>query len=199
MIGTEAAALAIGWAGLAGADLQLGYVVKDIEAAMTTWTRDLRVGPFLHIDAMGPLEALHDGQPAPVVMSCAFSYVGNVQIELIEQRNEVPSLYREFLDDGREGFQHVGVLVDDCDAAEASLRAAGGRERLRIAFGPGSRDAVYVDLPAPLGMTIELIEASPARRQRNAYMRDLAMRWDGKNPVIRFASMGDIFAAAGVR
>ena len=40
-------------------------------------------------------------------MSIALANSGDLQIELIEQRNDAPSMYKEFLDAGNEGLQHV--------------------------------------------------------------------------------------------
>jgi len=39
-------------------------------------------------------------------MSIAMANSGAMQIELIQQRNDVPSMYRDFLAAGHEGLQH---------------------------------------------------------------------------------------------
>lgn len=196
MLAAVAQGLAFDTPGLSGCDMQLGFVVRDLPEAVDAWTREFGVGPFFVIDEIGRLQATHDGNPAPVVMACAFSYLGDVQIELIFQTNEAPSPYRDFLAENREGLQHIGCLTDAYDAADAGLRGAGCVERFRIAFGPGSRDAIYFDTPKFFGPMIELIEASPLRRRRNAFMKSLSANWRGENPVRRYASMAALTEAA---
>ena len=50
----------------------------------------------------------YKGQPSPVDISLALANSGTLQIELIQQRNDAPSLYLDFLQAGHEGLQHLG-------------------------------------------------------------------------------------------
>src|SRR4051812_21682473 len=95
-------------AAVLGNTVQWGYVVRDLEAAMRHWTEVLRVGPFIAIGDFGKVQARHRGEPTDVKLVCAFSYLGDIQIELIQQLNDAPSPYMEFLAAGREGLQHHG-------------------------------------------------------------------------------------------
>jgi len=47
------------------------------------------------------------GKPSPVDVSIALANSGALQIELIQQRNDAPSMYRDFLNAGHEGLQHL--------------------------------------------------------------------------------------------
>ena len=49
-------------------------------------------------------------------MSVALANSGDLQIELIQQRNDAPSMYKEFLDSGREGLQHMSYWTRDYQA-----------------------------------------------------------------------------------
>ena len=53
-------------------------------------------------------------------------------MELIQTRNDAPSMYRDFLQAGHTGLQHVAYWTEDYDADLARLEAAGlqaGHER----------------------------------------------------------------------
>ena len=70
-------------------------------------------------------------------VSIALANSGSLQIELIEQRNGAPSLYRDFLAAGREGLQHVAGWTADFDAllASAAERGHGVGQSGRIGEG----------------------------------------------------------------
>ena len=95
---------------------QNGYVVRDIEAAMKHWIEVLQVGPWFYIERVQTDWFRHRGQDSAVEMSIALANAGDLQIELIQQRNDGPSMYKEFLDSGREGLQHVAFWSTDYQA-----------------------------------------------------------------------------------
>ena len=55
----------------------------------------------------------------------ALANSGPLQIELIQTRNDVPSMYRDFLQAGHTGLQHVAYWTEDFDADLARLHGAG--------------------------------------------------------------------------
>lgn len=105
---------------------QIGVVVRDIDAAMRYWSELTGVGPFV---VFRNVELEDDyryrGKPAkPPVVDLALGYSGEIQFELIQQLNDAPSGFREFIDAGMEGMQHVSPQFsspEDYDAAYAKL------------------------------------------------------------------------------
>ena len=95
---------------------QMGYVVRDIEAAMRHWIEACGVGPWFYVDRL-PLTAFtyrgarHDG----IHLSIALANSGDVQVELIQQRCDTPSMYGEFLSAGHEGLQHWSSWPENYD------------------------------------------------------------------------------------
>lgn len=110
-------------AALPGHIRQAGYIVRDIDAAIAGWLR-LGVGPWFTMRDL-PQTLLHRGEPTEVVLHLAMAYSGSLQIELIQQVNDTPSAYREFLDSGREGFHHFSWWPTDIDEARSAAAAAG--------------------------------------------------------------------------
>ena len=81
-----------------GAVCQNGYVVRDIRAAMDHWVNVMGVGPWYYIDKVKTDYFRHRGQDSAMEMSVALANSGDLQIELIQQRNDAPSMYKEFLE-----------------------------------------------------------------------------------------------------
>ena len=98
---------------------QNGYVVRDIEKAMTHWVEVMGVGPWYYIDRVQTDWFRHRGVDSAVEMSIALANSGDLQIELIQQRNDAPSMYKEFLEAGYEGLQHLAFWSKNYQALYA--------------------------------------------------------------------------------
>ena len=92
---------------LFGKVCQNGYVVRDIASAMKFWTEVLRIGPFFYVPAVKIDWYRYRGEDSPLEMSVALANSGDLQIELIQQRNDAPSMYLDFLREHGEGLQHM--------------------------------------------------------------------------------------------
>ena len=85
---------------------QVGIVVRDIEKAMRHWVEVCGVGPWFYAEQLPLDEFRYKGRIYDLKVSIALANSGDVQLELIQQRNDVPSLYYDFLAAGHEGMQH---------------------------------------------------------------------------------------------
>ena len=164
-----------------GAIMQNGYAVNDWQAAAQHWVDQLGVGPFFvmrHIDFEW---CEYRSQRVEIDMSVAIAYSGNQQIELVQQHNDAPSIYRDFLRDNPPGLQHVGALVADLRQA---LQVNSLAERIvqQGVTRAGARFA-YVDTVAHNGTMLELIERSPAMDKAFGHMHAAARDWDGSDPI----------------
>lgn len=172
---------------LFGAIRQNGYVVRDIQAAMAHWIEVLKVGPWFYIERVQTDYFRHRGQDSPVEMSIALANSGDLQIELIQQRNEAPSLYKEFLDAGHEGLQHVAYwstnyqsLYDQALQQGYTVGHEGqiGGERGRFAyFDTGASPGAHP------GTVIEISDISGNKGRFFDHVRDCARDWDGTRPI----------------
>ena len=104
---------------------QNGYVVRDLAAALRHWTTVLGVGPFFYFEHVKIDDFRYRGQPSSPALSIALANSGALQIELIQQHNDAPSMYRDFLQAGREGLQHVAYWTETMDADLERLAALG--------------------------------------------------------------------------
>ena len=169
-----------------GAVRQNGYVVRDIERAMDHWTRTLGVGPFFFIEEVPVRNFRYRGAPSDLRMSVALANSGPLQIELIQQRNRAPSMYLDFLADGKEGLQHLAFWAEDFDAVLEKAARLGFREGHSGEIGRDGRFA-YFDSPDRPGSVIELSEVSGPKGKFFAAVREAAETWDGSTPIRRIA------------
>ena len=102
---------------------QIAVVVRDIEAALETYTRTLGWGPWSVFDYKPPL--LHDtrvkGEPVEYRMIGAEASVDGLGFELIQPVSG-PSIYQEFLDAHGEGVQHIACMKHDVHDSELVRR-----------------------------------------------------------------------------
>ncbi len=166
---------------------QNGYVVRDIEAAMVHWTKIMGVGPFFYFERV-PIENFrYRGEPSALEVSIALGNSGPLQIELIQQRNDAPSMYRDFLEAGHEGLQHVAYWTDEMDATLERVQAAGYAIGQSGEIGSNGRFA-YLLTEAHPGTVVEVSEVSGPKGQFFEHIAKTADDWDGSNPVHRLNS-----------
>lgn len=161
---------------------QNGYVVRDIEAALEHWTGTLGVGPFYYFERAPVSDFRYRGEPSPLEVSIALANSGALQIELIQQRNDAPSMYRDFLGAGREGLQHVAYWTQQFDADLERVRGSGIDVGQSGTVGESGR-FVYFDTEFHPGTVIELSEISGAKGRFFEHLAELARSWDGSDPV----------------
>jgi hypothetical protein len=169
--------------------IQIAYVMPDLRAAMTEWTAKLRLGPWFLFSPFKPLTQSYRGGPTDLSTSLAMAYSGHMQYELIEQHNDVPSVYRETVEKRGYGFHHWGVSAHDFDKSLAGLKEAGYELAFYAEPDRGIRVA-YMDTTADLPGFIELIETGEAVEGLFTMMYQAALGWDGKDPVRVLAPPG---------
>ena len=170
---------------LFGSLRQMGYVVRDLEAAMQHWVRVCGVGPWFVTDKLVVTKFSYNGQRYDDVhLAIALANSGDVQLELIEQKCGTPTMYQEFLAKHPEGgLQHWSSWPEDYDAIYERALANGytvGQE------GDAPRGRfVYFRQEGHPGTIIEMAHATPTRMRIFDAVRAAAMGWDGRDPIRR--------------
>ena len=161
--------------------MQLAFVPRDIDAALRHWTKVIGVGPFFHFPHIGYTSASYRGAPSHIDFSLYIGYWGDLQIELIQQHCDSPSIYTSWLRDGREGLHHVCIVVDDAAHAREVCATAGATVEQEL-FLEGM-EAFYVDTGGGPGTMVEILRPSPDFLGLCDMMRDAARDWDGSDPI----------------
>ena len=90
--------------------IQIAYTVADIQAAMRQYSELLRVGPWFLVGPFVPPKGIYRGATTTMRISLGLAFAGETMIELIEQHDELPSVFRETLKlRGAHGFHHWAV------------------------------------------------------------------------------------------
>lgn len=161
-----------------GSIIQYAYTVADMDAATARYTSTFGAGPWFLQGPFVPEKARYRGEPSTASLTLALTFAGRVQIELIQQHDEHPSVYRETIERQGYGFHHWGVATKDFDRDAERFSSLG----YALAFAderPGGRRIAYFDTTRDLPGMVELIETTPASEQRLLTMYEASRDWDG--------------------
>lgn len=169
---------------------QLGYVVEDIEAAMEFWTQTLGVGPFYYAERVPIEDYMYRGESYEPHNSVALANSGAVQVELIQVRNDVPSMYRDFLKAGNFGLQHVAYWTSTFDADLQRAKEKGLDPVMGGQVGANGR-FVYFDTEFHPGAVVELSEVQGPKGKLFDAIRKASVDWNGSDPVRPFPNLSN--------
>jgi len=145
---------------------QVGYVVRDLDAAVRAYADRLGIGGWILYTYGAPMlkDMTYRGRPQPYRMRLAIARCGDLQLELI-QSLEGPNIYEEFLSRHGEGVHHFGIFVPDlAEGVRAMERQgytmiqSGGRHGK---LGDGG--FAYFETEGLFGTTLELIQPPKER------------------------------------
>lgn len=171
---------------------QLAMVVRDVDQAMQQWA-EVGVGPFVVLRHFHPQHYFYKGQSmtGPVLTLC-FAQSGPLQIELIQQHDDTPSAYLDFLAAGREGCQHVCAWFSDPAAYDAKRTAllAQGYTLVHEGESPAPRSRfAYFSTNLPGALMFEISEATiPEYMPLWQLLEDSARQWDGRQLILELPS-----------
>lgn len=170
---------------------QAGYVVDDIEAAMDYWSRTLGIGPWFYNERVPIRNYTYRGESYEVHNSVALANSGPLQMELIQTRNDAPSMYRDFRRAGHTGLQHVAYWTQQYDDDLARLTAQGFKPAMSGEVGERGR-FVYFDTEYHPGTVIELSEVAGPKGKLFDLIRAASEGWDGSDPVRPFPDLSTL-------
>jgi hypothetical protein len=115
-------------------------------------------------------------------VSLAFANSGDLQIEVIQQEDDTPSIFTEFLASRGEGFHQLAYWAEDFDATMQAINAAGWPVVWSGGEGFGVRFA-YVEPPNRPATIVEISELTDGQAASAKFIRDTAANWDGSDPI----------------
>ncbi len=140
---------------------QLGYVFKDLEKQAKIMEQIY--GMKFTLSEAPNQKYIFRGEEVETHLITGFARTLNTQIELIQWVSG-DCLYKEFLEEGREGLHHIGVYVDDLNHYIQTFKDKGiGILQSGIM---GSLNLAYMDTLESFGILIELFEILKRRRKK---------------------------------
>lgn len=162
-----------------GPVMQIAFVPEDFDAAIRHWTQTMGVGPFFLIENIQLGEMRYLGEPSDCLFSIAIAYWGDMQVELIRQENDAPSIYR-----GQEGgaLHHTCVLTDDIQKARRIAEQSGARILVEGNVAPDGA-VLYVDTGGGPGSIVEILQMASGSDGLFAMIKAASVDWDGSDPL----------------
>jgi methylmalonyl-CoA/ethylmalonyl-CoA epimerase len=140
--------------------VQIGIVVRDLDATLRRYVDEYGIGPWQIYEFNGEnAPDLHEyNEPVDRTWRLAVTMVGKVMWELIEPLDD-KSIYARFLAEKGEGVHHIAVAAsrfDDLVEAQArrgnKLPLSGTFSGTKVAYLPTDRD---------LGVVLEIFSGDP--------------------------------------
>ena len=167
---------------------QYAYFVEDLEKSAEHWARSVDAGPFF-VGAHHKADTFsYRGQPIEADVTYAFGYAGDCQIQLIQQHDDLPSIYRDMYPNGTYGFHHVASFVKDYVGERDRLIAQG--HVMACELTANEITACYFDTRATQGCFTELHSYSDRIAATFDRWHQAHLEWDGKGSAIRSHKSG---------
>jgi hypothetical protein len=167
-----------------GGVVQVAYIVRDIEQSMKDFTSRLNVGPWFVAGPLIVTDGHYRGQPTSLELTLAIGFAGHMMVELIQQHNDVPSVYKEIVSKRGYGFHHFAIASPDFERDVERYKSM-GYEVAFSAHSPRGTRVAYMDTTNDLGGMLEIGKFRPESEALFAKWYEASMDWDGSNPVRR--------------
>lgn len=164
-----------------GSIVQYAYTVPDIGPAMTLYTDSFNVGPWFVRGPFVPRKARYRGGPTTLELTLARAFTGDSMIELVQQHDDAPSVYREVVQRRGYGFHHWAIGSVDSERDVNRWRER-GYEIAFEDFTPSGARIVYVDTTRDLAGMVEIIEMTAEMQAAYRRYHAAAVDWDGSRP-----------------
>ena len=149
---------------LAASPIQIAWVTPDLGISETALTGLLGAPKWVRIPDVhfAPDACRLRGKPADFVASISLSYLGDMQLELI-QPVRGDNIYSEFLRDHGPGLHHICMQAEAPEDFEAALADAAnhGAEVVQQGMMPGGVQFAYLSAPQAGAPFVEIAYLSP--------------------------------------
>ncbi|OJZ74198.1 lactoylglutathione lyase [Mycobacterium paraffinicum] len=153
---------------------QIAWVTTDLDATETALTGLLGVRKWVRIPEVhfAPESCSYLGEPADFVASISLSYLGDMQLELI-QPVRGKNIYSDFLRDSGQGLHHICMEAESPEQFDAALAEAGafGASVVQQGVMPGGIQFAYVSAPQAAVPFVEIAYITPEMRAFYDYIK----------------------------
>ncbi len=165
---------------LYGPIMQMGFVVDNFEDPIKHWTEKLSVGPFFILEHLDLKDFHYRGNKSDIDFSVAISFSGDMQIELIKQHCDTPSIYNEFSEIKRGDLHHICRLTPDINNDIKILENHGYKNIQGGETEDGGIKFAYLDAQENYGSMLELAELAEENLALTEAMKNASKNWDKK-------------------
>jgi len=142
---------------------QLSFIYKDIKKQAKIMENLYGIPKFAQMENITHQDATYRGKEVSIIVDYAFSRIFDVQIEL-QQWKSGDCLFKEFIDQGKEGLHSIGVYVDELEAYIDELKKK-GIDVLQTGQ-VGKQKFVYLDTEKTFGVLLEISTTIKRRKKK---------------------------------
>ncbi|TFG15894.1 MAG: hypothetical protein EU535_00630 [Promethearchaeota archaeon] len=142
---------------------QLSYVYKDIKKQAKIMEELYSIPTFAQMDNISIIDATYHDKEVKPVLDYAISRLFNVQIEL-QQWKSGECIFKEFIDQGKEGLHSIGVYVEDLEVYIEEFNKRG--IKVLQTGQTGKQKFVYLDTEKTFGILLEISTTVKRRKKK---------------------------------
>lgn len=164
--------------------MQICWVVPDLEKAMAKWARQAGVGPFFYFDNVVYEDAVYRGKPwKPVKFIAGMAQAGEMQIELVQQIEDGPSMFQELARPDEARLHHMSTYTENYQQDLEHYLSQG----VEVVFSGRMKGTpvCWLDTVDTLGFMTELMTVNPLKQKVFDMFRQAAAAWDGGDYIRR--------------
>ncbi len=159
---------------------QLGFVVDDLVDAALRWATVFGVGPF-HVLPRRTSPCWVGDTATEIELQVGVAQAGPVQIELIRQHDDTPSIFRDHATGTGGAFHQLCTVTGDYDAKVAHYVERG--YEVATELRSTSQRVAFIDTFADFGFYTEVLDPAPGFLDQVAAVARTCADWDGTDPV----------------
>jgi len=161
---------------------QISFVTRHFEKTIKEWARITGAGPFFCGD-FALENYYYRGKTSSCRTTVGLGFLGDMQIQIVTQNDNNPSIYKEILDRNPHGdaFHHILALTDDIDGDLERYKKLGVELASYVEI-KGMRVAFF-DTIGQLGFMMEYFQRTQFHDQWFRQIHQAHLNWDGKDPI----------------
>lgn len=160
--------------------LQRAWVVADLHCGIEDFSARLRAGPWFIQERFTPANALYRGIPVDLVISIAFTFLGETMVELVQQHSAQASPFSGART--QDQLHHIGIATSRFDAVRDDYIRRG----YVPVFSAEPSGRLVMMQPPKGSLIVELLEWSAERHALFEGIRRATVDWDGSRPIRSF-------------
>lgn len=175
-----------------GSIFQTAFTARNLETAVAHFIDTLKIGPWFCTDDFPQPRIEYRGIATPGLKTAiAWAYSGDMQYEIIEQRDPGPSVFRDTYETTGYGFHHLAYFTENYDEERKRFVDKGAEIAFEVHTGPelGNKRVFYADTRNAIGAMTEVGEYSDTIGSLFARMHVASRGWNGHNPIRPLADL----------
>tara|TARA_B100000424_G_C22738986_1_gene400110 strand:+ start:180 stop:716 length:537 start_codon:yes stop_codon:yes gene_type:complete len=167
---------------------QVGIVVEDFNDPINHWTNNLNVGPFVILEHLDLKDVYYDANDTNIDFSVALAYSGDLQIELIKQHCDTPSIYNDYVGNKKNNVHHFCTFSKEIETDIRNLESIGYKNIQGGKTQDGGSFA-YLDKKDNYGAILEIAQLSEGGYAMFNLIKNAAKKWDGKTSIVTISEI----------